>query len=280
MTAPATFDPGKKPDLKFLPVARLRVDPTYQRSLESANSQALVRRIGANFQWVAFGAVLVVVDGKKGWLILDGQHRVAGAKLAGIDEVPSIIVEAASVAEQAAAFVRANRDRVQLNVYALFHARLAAGEVEAAELARQLKKAGIVVPRYQPPADRIEPGVTIALGTLQRIARKYPPAVCSLIFGCIANAYCHIPGGLRASYFAAAERVIGEVDPIGRQRAAEKITAFLATKSLPALGALIARQAELHGFKETDALTKLFRSALTSPVLASPGDRARMMAGR
>lgn len=53
------FDPGKKPQLKWLPVAQLSVDHRYQRTLESRRSQLLVDRIAERFRWGAFAAATV-----------------------------------------------------------------------------------------------------------------------------------------------------------------------------------------------------------------------------
>jgi ParB-like chromosome segregation protein Spo0J len=282
--APAKFDPGPQPELAWLPVDKCHVDHRYQRSLESDRSKALIKRIAERFRWSAFQAVLAVKDGKNGWLIVDGQHRCAAAQLCGVRHVPAVVVSAASVEEQAMAFVQANLDRVSINQYALFHARLAAGEVAAAELARLCKNASILIPRYPLPADKIGAGQTLALGTIARIARRQPPAVTALILRAVADAYRAIPGALRAAYFSAAEKVIQAQQPIDKPRAAEKITAFLKSKTLGELGTLIARHREMHGRNEIEAVAALFMAQVRHvdaavSAVAAP-DRRRLMAGR
>jgi len=163
--------PGPRPELRWLPVDRCAVDERYQRSLNSDRSKALIERIAAGFRWSCFQAVLAVKDGER-WLILDGQHRVEAARRRKIREVPAVVVTAGSIAEQAAAFVRANLDRVAVNAFALHHARLVAGEERAALIDRICREAGLSVPRYPIPADNLKPGQTLALGTISMLIGK------------------------------------------------------------------------------------------------------------
>jgi hypothetical protein len=283
-SAEQAFDPGPTPELAWLPVAKCHVDHRYQRTLDSDRSKALIKRIAERFRWSAFQAVLAVKDGKDGWLIIDGQHRCAAAALRCIAHVPAVVVTAASVEEQAAAFVQANLDRVAINPYALFHARLAAGDEAAAELGRLCKKAGIVIPRYPVPADKIEPAHTLALGTLARIAKKHPPATTMLVLNAIADAYRTIPGALRASFFAGAERVIASQEPTQKAGASAKIADYLKRSPPAALAALIAKQRETYGRKEIDAVASIFAAQVNrveAPIgsFAAP-DKKRLMAGR
>lgn len=73
------FDPGPRPELTWLPVGRLDIDPAYQRAIDTRRSQRLIGKIAANFRWAAFQAILAGPSGPERWLIIDGQHRVAAA---------------------------------------------------------------------------------------------------------------------------------------------------------------------------------------------------------
>jgi hypothetical protein len=98
-------DPGAKPDLYWLPVDKLDVDPAYQRTLDTKASQKLIQKIADGFRWISFQAILATPVGKadgKRWLIIDGQHRVAAARQCGIAHVPAVVVAEASQQEQAA----------------------------------------------------------------------------------------------------------------------------------------------------------------------------------
>jgi hypothetical protein len=260
MTAPATFDPGKKPELKWLAVSRCHVDQRYQRSLESRRSQALIDRLVERFKWSAFQAVLAVKDGKGGYFVIDGQHRAEAARRLGIKEVPGVLLEAASLEEQARAFVEANQSRVAINAFALFHARLAAGDEDAAELGRLCRKAGISIPRYPIPADKIKPGETLALGTLAAIAKKQPASIAVLIFQAVAEPYGGIAGALRADFFAAAALLIVGAEAIKRQEIAASIAAVLRTMSPGDLGISAQRQRETQGGRVADAVARVIRS--------------------
>lgn len=190
----AVFDPGLRPTLCWLDIMRLRVDDRYQRSLETRASQDLIKRIAAAFDWASFQAVLCAPAGDD-WLILDGQHRVAAAKACGLSEVPAVIVAAETVKSQAAAFVRANRDRVAVNQFSLFHARLAADEPEAKALDRLCQAAGIRFPRYPTPADKLKPGETLALAAVQALARRHGQDFAVLAIKAVADAFGQVAGG-------------------------------------------------------------------------------------
>lgn len=128
MTAPDTF--GPKPELAWLPVADLAVDPSYQRSVETRRSQAAIEGIAEHFRWALFGTV-TVTKGLVGYLIIDGQHRVEAARRRKIVSVPCIAIGTASVREQAMAFVDANRRRLTVGPFAIYHAMVHAGDEDA-----------------------------------------------------------------------------------------------------------------------------------------------------
>lgn len=108
----AAPDVGPLPDLAWLPVEKLDVDPAYQRTLDTPRSRALVARIAAAFRWARFQAILAAPAAPDRWLIIDGQHRVTAARQIGLARVPAVVIPVLTTAEQAAAFVGANRDRV------------------------------------------------------------------------------------------------------------------------------------------------------------------------
>jgi hypothetical protein len=283
---------GKEPELARLPVEKLGVDRTYQRTLDTKAGKILIARIAARFRWSAFQAILATPDGKGGWLIIDGQHRVAAARQLGIKRVPAVIVDAVSVAEQAAAFVEANQARVSINPFALFHARLAAGEEEAGELQRLCEKAGITIPRYPLPADKIKPGETLALGTLAKIARAHPPAFALLVFKAVGDAYRGTAGGLAASFFAGAALALDGVEPIQRAEAAARITQFLKTKTPTDIAIAAQRRKESYGAtlakNLADILKQRLQLAKARAAEDAPADesfikrpsRAQLMGGR
>lgn len=208
---------GAKPTLAWLPVGNLAVDPTYQRSLESRRSQKLVAKIGANFSWARFGAVLVTPsDIALWWKIIDGQHRTEGARVAGIEEVPCIIVDGLDTAAQALAFVGANNDRVAVNSFALFHASVAAGEEEAVDISTACHRAGVTIPRYPIPANKLEGGYTLALGAIARIVKKSGVPTTTNVLRLIVFGWKKKPGTLRASLIRAFGQLADAAAPAAR----------------------------------------------------------------
>jgi hypothetical protein len=191
-------DFGPKSELAWLPVNRLSIDMRYQRALESRRSQMLVQRIAEEFQWARFGAVLVCPTALDAYAVLDGQHRLAGARMNGIIEVPCIVIEAPSLADQAALFLSANRDRVAVHSFALHHAAVAAGDPEHVSIARVCRDADVAIARYPIPASKLNPNQSLAIGAIKKAIklRGEDTAVATLLT--LRTAYSNLPGALRA----------------------------------------------------------------------------------
>lgn len=133
-------DPGPAPMLQWIDIGLLVVDDTYQRELKAGNWQA-IHRIAKGFRWSRFSPVFVApVEGGR-YAIIDGQHRVHGARMAGIESVPCQVVHMTRE-EQAAAFAAVNGDVTKVTAWQVFKAALAAGETWATEAASAASEAG------------------------------------------------------------------------------------------------------------------------------------------
>lgn len=164
-------DRGKKPALAWLPVARLTVDPQYQRDTGSRRSQKLIETIAGNFRWSRFGVVLAVKHGK-GWHVIEGQHRVEAARACGdIETIPAVVLPHATLEAAAADFVAINRDRVTVTPLHIHHAMLAARDPVALSVDWACRAAGVTICRYPIPSDKIERGHTLAIGCITRLVR-------------------------------------------------------------------------------------------------------------
>jgi len=190
-------DFGALPILLYLPIKRLYVDHSYQRNVESERSRRLVRKIAENFQWTRFGSVLVT-ETERGFAILDGQHRTEGARLAGISEVPCVIVEAPSFADQAKAFVGANMDRVTVNSYALHHALVSTRDPHHTLIHFVCEKSGASIPKYPVPLNKVKPGETLAIAAIGRLIRSPGVDGAVQVMSMLVKAYAKQPGSLRA----------------------------------------------------------------------------------
>jgi hypothetical protein len=162
---------GDKPQLRWIAVECLRVDPTYQRDI--SNLGALnVLRIARKFDWSMFTPVIVVEAEKGVYLVIDGQHRATAAALRGIKDVPCEIV-VADRAKQAAAFTAINANVTRLTSQQLFHARLASGDADAAALHEACAAGGVRIMRYPVAANLMKVGDTLAAHHLAVVFKKY-----------------------------------------------------------------------------------------------------------
>src|SRR5262245_46857785 len=118
---------GPEPRWEWIDIECLVVDTRHQRTLENRASQRLIDKIGREFYWPKFGALLVAPNEEAQGLysVIDGQHRMTGALRAGIKKVPCVVVNLNTVAEQAQAFIGTNTQRVPVSPFAIYHARIA-----------------------------------------------------------------------------------------------------------------------------------------------------------
>jgi hypothetical protein len=194
-------DFGPKPKLTWLPVKRLTVDMRYQRTLESTRSQKLIDRMVAEFRWQRFGAVLAAPAAMGNYALIDGQHRVEVLKRLGEPEAPAILLESISLAEQAAAFLAANRDRVTVNPFAIHHAAVQSGDPVAVQIDAMCRAADVSVPRYPIPIKNMKPDQTMALGALKKMVGPGAPEGLGVrVLKALRRAFPDDPDALRAHF--------------------------------------------------------------------------------
>lgn len=143
-----TFDPpkGRMPALNYLPPAELKVDPGYQRSIEGKESQRLIARIAKRWDWAKCLPLLVSDRGDGELYVIDGQHRLSGARLRGdIAQLPCVVVSVGGVEGEAALFDAVNSQRRALTPLELFRAALASGDPETVAILAAIEAAGLSV---------------------------------------------------------------------------------------------------------------------------------------
>jgi hypothetical protein len=275
----AKVDPGPKPELVWLALARCHVDHRYQRTLESDRSQALVERLAAGWRWASCGSLLAVKDGKDRYLLLDGQHRAEAARRIGIKELPALVVDGLSLEEQAAAFGRANLDRVAVNPFALHHARLVAGDERAAIIDRVCRAAGVSIPKYPVLAANLKPGQTLALASISVLATRLGEGGASAVLGAMAEAYREEPGCIRASLIKAVGKIYeGVPSAKEREQALPRITEWLKRNRPTDLFIKATRRKESYGGTDADNLAALIKAGLGFAVRqAAPAQAARTL---
>lgn len=161
---------GRPPQLEWLAIADLVVDPEYQREITFVGRRN-VRRIATGFNWAMFAPVVVAPAGSSKFAIVDGQHRATAAKLCGLERVPCMIVNA-DRGGQAMAFSVINRNVTRVQSVHLYHAAVAAGVPEALRIADICKRAGITVVRNPTALADLKPGqISFASALGKTVAR-------------------------------------------------------------------------------------------------------------
>lgn len=200
-TPPADF--GAALDLRWLPIAALRVDGRYQRQITRAG-RAAVRRIVANFSWRYFTpAIVSPIEGGL-YAVIDGQHRATAAAICGIAEVPCAVTVASS-REQAAAFKVINGTATRLFPYQIFRAALAAGDAEAEKLDALVRRAGVMI---QTPGDSKRPDGTLCVAVLERSAALHGEEVTIAALRCLRETAKEGETWLRATPIGAVAAVL------------------------------------------------------------------------
>lgn len=105
----------------------LRVDTEYQRSVTGKQ----VDNIAGDWSWIACGTLTVAHrqhDKKSTFHVIDGQHRLEAARRIGIAEIPCLIFEATTQAEEAHNFLVTNTNRRIVAIINRYRALLVEGD--------------------------------------------------------------------------------------------------------------------------------------------------------
>ncbi len=139
------FDPGPAPDLQWVEIDKLVVDQTYQREIGRRGSRN-VQLIAECFEWSKFATVIVAPIEGGLFAVVDGQHRTTAAALRGVKKVPCQVV-LADRTKQAQAYAAVNGAITKTTSQQLFHAKVAAEDPEALEIAEVCSISGVEILR-------------------------------------------------------------------------------------------------------------------------------------
>lgn len=180
---------GMMPALQYLLPAQLQVDASYQRSLDSRESQALIRKIAQHWNWDLCQPLVVARRDNGDLYVIDGQHRLEAARLRGdIAQLPAVVVQYASAADEAASFVHLNQQRRPLNAIDLFNASLASGDVETCAIRAALEAAGLSLAPHMNAAVW-KPGMVGNVGGIIAAWRRRGGRVTGEALECLATAF-------------------------------------------------------------------------------------------
>lgn len=179
---------GRMPVLQFIPPAELAIDATYQRSIQTARSQALIRRIAQHWNW-DLCQPLVVSRRDGNLFVIDGQHRLEAARLrSDILQLPCVVVEYSSAVDEAANFVHLNQQRRALSRIDVFKAAQASEDPQALGIAAALTAATL---RIAPHENYVswKPGMVANIGGIEAAWRNVGPALTSTALAVLGKAW-------------------------------------------------------------------------------------------
>jgi hypothetical protein len=197
---------------------RFIIDETYMQKISGRKDQAQISKMAAKFSWQKFVSVPVSDVGDGRFKLLDGQHRIAAARLVNIIKkreaislVPVTIFQEMTVEEEADVFVAINEDRHSKDPFVIHRAKLAAGpeaHPEAYALERLVAGAHLRITPGKPNRLTQKPGDVVCLGALTKMQRRYEPQVMTDALGAVSDAYRYDRFGIRRGFIDAAIQLI------------------------------------------------------------------------
>lgn len=180
---------GRMPALQYALPGELQVDETYQRSLENESSKSLVNKIAQFWNWDLCQPLVVARRSGGELFVIDGQHRLQAAKLRGdITQIPCVIVEYTSVADEAASFVHLNQQRRPLSAVDVFKAAVASEDPVSMQIAEALGEAGLTLATHSNNVSW-KPGMVNNISGIQACWRERGPRVTKEALILLAEAY-------------------------------------------------------------------------------------------
>ncbi|MFT6658854.1 DUF6551 family protein [Maritalea sp.] len=157
---------GAQPALEWVPVNLIDVDSNYQREVDGARVNKILR----DFKWDHFGAVVLVPADDGRYFVTDGQHRVKAASLHPmIEQVPATIVTKGELKDAAGNFLAINRDRKAVNAIEKYWAGMAAEDADCLRIGAALSEAGCdIVPEH----GYARPNLTHSVTSIGRALRR------------------------------------------------------------------------------------------------------------
>lgn len=180
---------GLRPVLQNCRIYDLQIDHSYQRAIDNAPSQRLIRQIARGWDWRLFQPLVVAQRAEGELFVVDGQHRLAAARSRGdLYDLPCVIQPYAGPAEEAAAFVELNQRRKPLGAIELFRGAIAGADEGAMAVMRLLSEAGLsLAPHHQ--CTSWKPGMVSNIAGIQRCHRIHGEAVTARALSALAQAF-------------------------------------------------------------------------------------------
>jgi hypothetical protein len=150
-----------------LPVSELLIDPVYQRSL----NRERVGRIVKSFNPRQFGYLKVSHRNGK-YYVIDGQHRLAAARILGYTSLPCNVCEGLNQQAEAEDFRIQQDNMSRIHTRDRFKAAIAAEDEESLRISKILSEYGYTLQGFGISAQ--SENCIGSISTLQRIVRSSP----------------------------------------------------------------------------------------------------------
>lgn len=180
---------GAPPSLEFIAVERLSVDPVYQRATDGPKSRKIITGMVREWDWRLCHPLVVSRRPDGALLVLDGQHRHAGAVQRGdIAHLPCVVLPGLDHAAEAGTFVKLNTARQNLSQADIFTGLLASGDDLARQIAALIDETGWRVVRSS-GTDKWRPGDLSCAPMLVRALKFHGPHPVRRALMCLRAAY-------------------------------------------------------------------------------------------
>lgn len=180
---------GTPPVLQWISVDDLQVDDRYQRSVADSTSGTLIKRIANAWDWSLAQVLVVARRPDSALMVIDGQHRLAAAKIrTDIPHLPCVVIDANSIEQEAQTFLKINKERKPVSALAGFHALVAASNPVAVDVQAIVKDCGFRIGRHTNISN--VPNMTlVCVSALVRGYNTYGAAVLRMTLSTFAEAY-------------------------------------------------------------------------------------------
>ena len=224
---------GLRPSLENCRIPDLNVDAAYQRSTEAGPSVTLIRRIAMFWDWSLFHPLSVARRPDGSLWVVDGQHRLAAARLRrDLYDLPCVVSHYASVDEEAASFVAMNMARRPLSALDLFRAAHAGHGDVAVAIAAWMQGAGLSLAGHSNPT-AWKPGQVANIAGIQNCYRRYGGGATGMALRALAAGFDGQVLRYAGTIFGGLAHVVGRAssDAPGRDIDMDLLTAVLSGAS-------------------------------------------------
>jgi hypothetical protein len=180
---------GVPPTLEWIAVERLNIDTAYQRATEGAHSRRIIAGMVKCWDWRLCQPLNVSRRSDGSLFVVDGQHRLLGARQRGdVPHLPCVVGEHSDSGDEANTFVALNQKRQRLSQGDVFNAALAAGDADAKRVLELASRAGLSFARHGNPVSWT-PDQIFCGPALVKAIKQHGDAVIANALVAIAEAY-------------------------------------------------------------------------------------------